>query len=246
MGLWEIIKGEQPGILQSWLNYENKGQYGEYLLTYALNHDNLPGYLKTIRNLYVPYQQDTSEIDVLMVHEKGLFVFESKNYSGWIFGSAGELKWTQCLPNHGKHHFYNPIRQNETHIKALSKYMQLPQTSFMSYIIFSERCELKDVPEATDFYSIVKRPELLKKLREMLKSRSVQYTHQEVDSLAEKFTELTRVSEEEKQRHIDVIKQKEAGTVCPFCGSPLVLRKGKYGDFYGCSTYPKCKFTKKL
>ena len=30
--------------------------------------------------------------------------------------------------------------------------------------------------------------------------------------------------------------------VCPLCGSPLVLRHGKYGDFYGCSSYPKCKF----
>ena len=36
-------------------------------------------------------------------------------------------------------------------------------------------------------------------------------------------------------------------TICdkefvPLCGSPLVLRHGKYGDFYGCSSYPKCKF----
>ena len=33
---------------------------------------------------------------------------------------------------------------------------------------------------------------------------------------------------------------------CEQCGAPLVLKKGKYGDFYGCSNYPNCKFTKKL
>ena len=31
--------------------------------------------------------------------------------------------------------------------------------------------------------------------------------------------------------------------VCPQCGGQLVLRKGRYGSFYGCSNYPKCKFT---
>ena len=48
-------------------------------------------------------------------------------------------------------------------------------------------------------------------------------------------------SEAEKQQHIDDIKDK-----CPFCGSELVLRRGKYGQFWGCSTYPKCKFTRPL
>lgn len=38
-------------------------------------------------------------IDLLMIHEKGIFVFESKNYSGWIFGSADQLNWTQSLQN---------------------------------------------------------------------------------------------------------------------------------------------------
>ncbi|MCD8294480.1 MAG: topoisomerase DNA-binding C4 zinc finger domain-containing protein, partial [Clostridia bacterium] len=31
--------------------------------------------------------------------------------------------------------------------------------------------------------------------------------------------------------------------VCPMCGGKLVLRRGKFGAFYGCSNYPECKFT---
>ncbi|MEE0651535.1 MAG: topoisomerase DNA-binding C4 zinc finger domain-containing protein [Segatella copri] len=31
--------------------------------------------------------------------------------------------------------------------------------------------------------------------------------------------------------------------VCPQCGGQLVLRNGRYGFFYGCSNFPKCKFT---
>ena len=33
---------------------------------------------------------------------------------------------------------------------------------------------------------------------------------------------------------------------CPECGSPMVKRHGKYGDFYGCSNYPKCRHTEPI
>ncbi len=40
-------------------------------------------------------------------------------------------------------------------------------------------------------------------------------------------------------------KPKETGESCPECGSPLVIRKGKYGEFVACSNYPTCKYIKK-
>jgi DNA topoisomerase-1 len=40
-------------------------------------------------------------------------------------------------------------------------------------------------------------------------------------------------------------KAEETGEVCPNCGSPLVIRSGKYGKFTACSNYPKCKYIKK-
>lgn len=241
MGLWEIIKGEQPGIIKSILNYENVGQFGEFSTEYALTNNNLEGELVVLKNIYVPYRDKTSEIDLLMIHEKGIFVFESKNYSGWIFGSAEQLNWTQSLPNREKHQFYNPIHQNQTHIKALSEFLNIPTSSFTSYIVFSERCSLKSVPENTDQIIIVRRPDMLKKLRMQLRSSVNLYTPEEIMQLVQKLQPLTNKSEAEKQQHIDDIKEK-----CPFCGSELVLRRGKYGQFWGCSAYPKCKFTRPL
>lgn len=38
---------------------------------------------------------------------------------------------------------------------------------------------------------------------------------------------------------------KETGELCPNCSSPLVVRKGKYGEFIACSNYPECKYIKK-
>ena len=97
MSLLGYIKGESPGILASIPHaLQGKGHYGEYLTEYALNHKNIPGRLVTYTNVLVPRTgaTSTSEIDVLMLHEKGIYLFESKNYSGWIFGSEAQREWT--------------------------------------------------------------------------------------------------------------------------------------------------------
>ncbi|WP_426348721.1 NERD domain-containing protein [Alloiococcus sp. CFN-8] len=246
MGLWSILKGEQPGIIEGLLHYKNKGQYGEYLTEYALGHDNIKGYLKIITNVYIPYKGRTTEIDVVMVHEKGIFVFESKNYSGWIFGSEQQQKWTQSFPNGDKTQFYNPIIQNQGHIKALTEYLGTSSTNLSSYIIFSERCELKRIPDNNHNYRILKRNKLLKELRKELESKPVVYTRREVDNIGEKLATAANVDKKMKEQHINEIKERISGTTCPFCGEQLVERKGQYGAFYGCSTFPKCKYKRKI
>ena len=239
MGLWEIIKGEQPGIIKTLLNYENAGQFGEFATEYALTNKNLDGELVVLKNIYVPTQGKTTEIDLLMIHEKGIFVFESKNYSGWIFGSADQLNWTQSLQNGDKNKFYNPIRQNRTHIKALAAFLEKPVSEFVSYIVFSQRCTLKKVPADTSDVIIVRRPDMLKKLKATLKTTPTKYTFNDIQDIAKKLQPLTNKDDAEKQQHIINIQNK-----CPFCGGELTLRNGKYGRFWGCSNYPKCKFTR--
>ena len=44
---------------------------------------------------------------------------------------------------------------------------------------------------------------------------------------------------------MEKVPPKETGEDCPECGSPLVIRKGRYGEFTACSNYPECKFIKK-
>ena len=138
MGLLEILKGEQPGIINTILHYKNKGQFGEYATEFALSNYNIDGNFFIFQNLYVPYKNFSCEIDILMLHEKGIFVFESKNYSGWIFGTLNQQHWTQTFKSGQKFQFYNPIKQNNTHIKALSTLFQLPPRNLLP-ILFSLR-----------------------------------------------------------------------------------------------------------
>ncbi len=246
MGILEILKGEQPGPIRMIMNYENTGQFGEYATEFALTNNNLKGKLKVLRNIYVPNKDKTTEIDLLMIHEKGIFVFESKNYSGWIFGSIDQQNWTQSLPSKKKHSFFNPVIQNQVHIKALASYLNKPIDTFHSYIVFSERCELKRVPENTDTVTIVRRPKMLSHLRKQLEQRSVVFSEDQMNELINALVPLTNKSEIEKLEHINNVKAVQTGTICPFCRSPLIKRASKNGEFWGCSNYPRCKYTKRI
>lgn len=245
MGLFEILRGEEPGFFDSLFHCSDTGHYGEYCTEFALKNHNIKGYSKTLCNVYVPNKGRTSELDVVLIHEKGIFVFESKNYSGWIFGSVEQQKWTQCLVNNQKYQFYNPIKQNITHCKALSQFLNISLEHIHSYIIFSNRCELKKVPEDTDAYKIVKHEDLLYEIRKQINILEDIYSEEKVDELCSLLKDQANVSQTVKEEHIDNIKKRMDGDNCPYCGSELKLRSGKYGNFYGCSNYPKCKFTKK-
>lgn len=48
----------------------------------------------------------------------------------------------------------------------------------------------------------------------------------------------------EKSLADDIINKKQ--TICPKCGGKLIIRDGKYGKFLGCSSYPKCNYTKNI
>ncbi len=241
MGLLEILKGEQPGPIRALLHYKDAGQFGEYSTEFALTNHNLEGYFYVLKNLYLPTGSGTIEIDLLMLHEKGIFVFESKNYSGWIFGEADQRYWTQSLRNGDRNQFYNPIRQNASHIRVLAGFLDMSVCDFTSLIVFSERCTLKKVPQDTGETVIVRRPDMLRRLRILLNARGSVYSPERLGQMADKLQSCTGKSEKEKREHVENLKTK-----CPLCGSRLVLRDGRYGRFYGCSAYPKCRYTRKL
>jgi len=184
-----------------------------------------------------------------MLHEEGVFVFESKNYSGWIFGGTEQRQWTQCLANKDKRKFYNPVMQNITHINALIECLKIQPGLCKSYIVFSERCTLKTVPEDTENYRILRRSDMLHKLELDVKARKNVLAKEQIDDMYEKLILLTQVTTEQKQNHVDRIRQQVdindnavKNNVCPQCGGKLVERNGQYGKFMGCSNYPRCKY----
>lgn len=193
------------------LKYTDRGGYGEYLIYKKLNNNYITGYKKILQNVYIPYKDRTSEIDLIMIHEKGIFVFESKNYSGWIFGSAEQKNWTQSLNKYTKIKFYNPIMQNYNHIKALSQYLGIDKRTMKSVIVFSDECQLMKIPQNTEYYTIVKENWLSQVMIQELEIKNNIFSIDEIDNMEEKLKPLTNVSEEVKRKHIEEA-QKYANT----------------------------------
>ncbi|MGP9544603.1 NERD domain-containing protein [Psychrobacter sp. AOP7-B1-25] len=92
----------------------------------------------------------STQIDHIIVSVYGIFVIETKNYKGWIYGSEKQRQWTQSFPNGSKYKFQNPLRQNYLHIKTLADLLGLELSYFHSMIAFIGECELKtrdELPE---------------------------------------------------------------------------------------------------
>ena len=78
-------------------NYQFKGRIGEFFLNEYLEYVKLPGYYHVISNILLPIGKSKTQLDTVLIHEKGIFCIEFKNLGGWIFGSENQNKWTQSL-----------------------------------------------------------------------------------------------------------------------------------------------------
>jgi len=182
----------------------DKGKYGEYLTYKSLKYfENTGG--KLLFNLYIPKgEYKTTEIDALLICPKGLFVVESKNYSGWIFGNEIQRNWTQIIYNHKKR-FYNPIMQNKSHIKCL-KNLVGQNIPMFSVIVFSDRCTLKDITIKNDAIRVINQHNLKAFITRICNNiQQNLLTEMEINDIYNTLYPYTQVSCEEKIHHKEKI-----------------------------------------
>jgi len=193
------------GLLKTILD---TGNYGEYLTFTSL--EKLQGDNKIFSNVYIPREDGTTtEIDLIMLNKSGIYVFESKNYSGWIFGDEKNKNWTQSLNGRTKNKFYNPVWQNKAHISALTKLLRdIDSNYFYSYIVFSELCELKKVSVTSSNVHIVKRNALLSKLKKDINGRKNVLSDSQITRIYEVLKKHSLADKAVKEKHIQNIKSK--------------------------------------
>ena len=189
----------------------NKGQLGEFYIYKYLKP--LAGHKRYLFNLYVPKNNgETTELDVVLLHESGIYVFESKNYGGWIFGTESQQYWTQTLPagqgRSQKNQFYNPILQNMGHLKWLQMFLADQTLPFYSYIVFSDKCTMKNVTLTSGKHHVVNWYNLLSAVQQNSAKAGIQLSSEKIDELFEKLYPLTQINEEEKVIHIKSIHQR--------------------------------------
>lgn len=191
-------------------------------------------------NVIIPGENDkTSQIDHIYICKYGVFVVETKNYAGRIYGTDGQLEWTQVLAyGHSKNKLYNPVKQNGTHIMRLSDILNLDVT-FYSVVVFV-KANIDNV-DSDYVYRISDLKYLLHEMEEELSENQVE----EICNIINEYKLHPVKTDKEHVKEVKQMQRDIAHNICPRCGGELVLRHGTNGDFYGCSNYPKCKFTKK-
>lgn len=208
----EYENGEYFKITHTQYNqrFEDLGKTGEYLIYEQLKHREATG-AKFLFNVYVPKKNgNTSEIDAIMIDQHGIFVFESKNYSGWIFGDENSKQWCQCLRSgrydSQKEYFYNPIMQNSGHIKSLRSYFAQYKISkekipMHNVVVFSDRCDLKG--DLSSNQCVTYRCRVDKKVNEICASNSVCLNEEQIEWIYQKLYPFTQVSDDVKTQHIE-------------------------------------------
>ncbi len=180
------------------------------------------------------------QVDHIYINKNGIFVIETKNYSGAIFGTEEQQEWTQVLAcGNVKNKFYNPIKQNKSHIYKLSKFLP-KDIDIISVVVFIDAdienvdsdivCTLNDLKNILETES-----------KKQLSSTKINY----IANILRRY-QNNNITEEEHINNIHKMQEDIENNICPRCGSKLVIRDGGYGEFYGCSNYPKCKFKKKI
>ncbi len=192
-----------------------RGNVGEWQVANVLRQLN-PEQFVVLNDIMFEKQQTaaneiaTTQIDHIVVSIYGIFVIETKNYAGKIYGTEKSPKW-QYYSHGNKYEFYNPLRQNYKHTKTLQDLLMrnaqaigIMGADFLIYpiVAFSGNAEIRvqvtgadvvyfgNVPQA--IYSHCSQPVL---------------TKQQVDNIVNCILYHNVNSDEKKQEHIQNIKQ---------------------------------------
>lgn len=190
------------------------------------------------------------------------FCHRNKNYRGEIYGDDNRQEWTQIIATDvtftrkwwktytyvTKNQFYNPVKQSQGHSFKIKELLQnlYPYLKIIPIVVFVGDAVLKNV---TSKSHVIYEKDLLSTINNYkviyLNDKDVQVVHDiltgnNVRELVNNRQHVKNLQATEKE-----VKDTIESGICPKCGGQLIKHNGKYGTFYGCSNYPKCKFSTK-
>jgi len=206
---------------------------------------------QSLDGLILKTPDGTTQIDHLIVSPYGIFVIETKNLKGWIFGDEKKKQWTQSLHTRTfgfsdsiKYQFQNPLHQNYKHVKAVQRFLDIDSKFIFNVVVFTGDSEFKtDMPD-----NVME----LHNFSAHLKSYTDRvFSSESVVKFAQKLNNYAENVSIDKFEHIRNIEQNLIKPICPRCGKPMILRTARKGSrvgsqFWGCPNFPACKATKNV
>lgn len=202
-----------------------KGKLGESIVNFSIMRNLDKDKYHLLKNITLSSFNSTTQIDHILVSIYGIFVIETKNIKGWIFGSETQKKWIQQIYRH-RNTFQNPLHQNYKHIKTLANLLRLDETKFHSVVIFTGESSFKTQMPVNV---------LDRGYTKYIKSKqNVLFSNSEVKEIINKIEAAQFEKGFKTNRdHVRNLKQKHQSPMlsenCPKCGSKLVKRVAKKG-----------------
>ena len=249
-----------------------KGMVGEWFINLCIRLFLDKREYRLLKDVTLPIPQGSTQIDHVIVSRFGLFVIETKNMKGWIFGNPTQKSWTQQIYRR-KHSFQNPLHQNHLHMMTLKSLLGLSDNQLHSVIFFIGDCTFKTpMPDNVMNRGLIRYVKGI--TTPVLAENEVAHVVDTIQQgrLAANWQTHRQHVTQLKTRHADPsanhvstrepVRQSVANPpsqsvsppdnpppICPRCGSTMVLRTATRGEnkgnqFWGCSGYPKCRFIK--
>ncbi|WP_305846035.1 nuclease-related domain-containing protein [Photobacterium kishitanii] len=224
-----------------------KGVFGEFLVNHLLLKLPKSDYT-LIKDVTLPTEDGTTQIDHVVVSKFGIFVVETKNMKGWIFGSARQKQWTQKIYRHTSK-FQNPLHQNYKHVKTLESLLDCSGEQLHSVIVFIGESTFKtEMPPNVTYARGC--------IHYIQQFDEVVFSDDEYSCLIESLNQIKlkrgiATNLKHRQHVRKIVADKESIKLCPCCGSAMLMRETKRGEnkgkqFWGCSSFPKCRTVEKL
>jgi hypothetical protein len=226
-----IVKGVLP-------SRSFKGWLGEFRVKQTVSTQLDKDDYRQFHDVTLPTADGTTQIDHIIISKFGIFVIETKNMGGWIFGNPNHPKWTQTFGK-SKKSFQNPLRQNYKHIKELESLLQIGEDKLFSVVVFTGDAEFKtDMPDNVirsvrlPRYILAKNTPLmtenevqriLLKINGSMLDRSRETSRQHVLNLNRKFG--NSADETDMERQLDLLKM--AGIIGIFLVAAVLLNSPK-------------------
>lgn len=237
--------------LTIWKSKWFKGVRGEFVINSFLRFSLPKNTYHLIKNVTLPTDDGTTQIDHIVVSKFGIFIIETKNMKGWIFGTANQKQWTQKIYRH-TNKFQNPIHQNYKHLKTIEHQLEVPIDTIFSVVVFVGDCTFKtELPENVIYAGGC--------IRYIKSKTEAHFTGPQVDAYVAAIENgrlepglTTNLRHVKHVKNIVDAKQNsrtvspDKAKFCEKCAAPMVLREAKKGakvgnKFWGCSTFPKCR-----
>ena len=245
-------------IYLAWYNTaRQKGKRGEMRVATILAE--LPNEYTVLNDMVLRTEKGTTQIDHVVVSKYGIFAIETKNYRGEIYGDDKRREWTQLIVTKvtyakkwwktytyvTKNHFYNPVKQSVGHALRIKELLSAyPHVKIVPIVVFAGDAILSNVESN---HHVIYEDSLLEVIEGY---KTIYLTDNDVQTVLSILNESNvreTVTDRQHVKNLRTTAKEVNATIksgfCPKCGGHLVQRNGKYGTFYGCSNYPKCKFT---